>query len=844
MGNSSTETTGNKSVTKQSNKMMNNTSTGAGTDTNKQAYDPASGTYRRVSTTLVGGGGLIRTTHRSLLLPRILLSFGLIWLTVIVFTYHYHTSKLDSIIGQHSFIRSSNTRSSRFNKKVVVRVSRPHRRSEDESTVQTNAVLTEVPIDMHYRKHTNLPNYQNKFSLSHASKRNDNINDNNSISNSNKFGPAMSACLLIKDENPRLIEWLAYHYTVAQLRYLVIAVDPDSLTSPKELVLQRWKDRMEIQMWEDEQYMNQTQLTIRLARTLRANSNNDMEEFVQLHRERQKTFLARCNLHHQAHNRTWVMHIDVDEYISYNYVHELVEPSSPSAERWNWTRSLSSNTTKPAGSVPPAVFDYLHRLHPPTTACLGMVRVLFGSITTNTPTTNNVDPDIHLDTLTYFYHENLTTLGIFGKQKVLMDVSRIHPSLLQPDKVFSIHTPIMRPRHICPTNYFTRKSYSESILRVHHYIGSWEAYSSKVDVRRDKEIFSERARVKVGPNYDVQGWYHAFQQIIGGPKEASRMLAGAGILEKEWKEIVAKRKGGNYFHNNPATTSPSCALLFFSDNDKDAIGTTAWNSVLLSSIRKNIVDTNPTCEIFVHTFVALTEESQHFCSSRQPHVLVSDGMQYGEESNRILPMRLRRQWNSIQSVWNFMELFEQRNWIRFRRVGIFSLHMVYYDPVPIIGDIANPDAVIPSPILSNVAELEEQWSSSPFFYGARATAKIWANDRFNSMEGYRHLKNNNSNNSSSTTSLMHYILHQKWSLAVHMKNICFRSYLEVISNKESKECKFGDSEKAVLTNVDRVPGLVVLGMHRSGTSLLSGLLVKGLNYVVPGKLMVGNDGNK
>jgi len=169
--------------------------------------------------------------------------------------------------------------------------------------------------------------------------------------------------------------------------------------------------------------------------------------------------------------------------------------------------------------------------------------------------------------------------------------------------------------------------------------------------------------------------------------------------------------------------------------------------------------------------------------------------------------------------------------------------MVYYDPIP-IGVIANPDSVIPTPFLSNVTEQDEQWSSSPLFYGARATAKIWATDRFNSIEGYRRWKSNYGYNSSSTSSLMHYILHQKWALGVHMENICFRSYLEVISNEDSHECKFADTERAVLANIDRVPGLVVLGMHRSGTSLLSGLLVKGLNYVVPGKLMVGNDGNK
>ncbi len=42
----------------------------------------------------------------------------------------------------------------------------------------------------------------------------------------------MAACLLIKDDNHLLIEWIAYHYLTLPLRYLVIAVDPDSFSSP------------------------------------------------------------------------------------------------------------------------------------------------------------------------------------------------------------------------------------------------------------------------------------------------------------------------------------------------------------------------------------------------------------------------------------------------------------------------------------------------------------------------------------------------------------------------------------------------------------------------------------
>lgn len=214
-----------------------------------------------------------------------------------------------------------------------------------------------------------IPFYHNEFAWSDTTS-----------SNNNKFGPAMSACLLIKDENPRLVEWLAYHYTVVKLRYLVVAVDPDSLISPQD-ILNRWKDDrlMNIQTWKDENYMNQTELTLRLSRRLRAKQNNDMEEWIQLHRERQKTFLAQCNLYHQAQNRMWVLHIEIDEYISYNYVHDeqQEEPLPASQQRRNLTPSTP-------------IIDNFHSVQPPAEACVGMVRVMFGPKTNNNNVTNIV----------------------------------------------------------------------------------------------------------------------------------------------------------------------------------------------------------------------------------------------------------------------------------------------------------------------------------------------------------------------------------------------------------------------------------------------------------------------
>ena len=49
--------------------------------------------------------------------------------------------------------------------------------------------------------------------------------DNNAASiasQSQRTNSSMAACLLMKDDNHHLIEWIAYHYLVLPLRYLVI----------------------------------------------------------------------------------------------------------------------------------------------------------------------------------------------------------------------------------------------------------------------------------------------------------------------------------------------------------------------------------------------------------------------------------------------------------------------------------------------------------------------------------------------------------------------------------------------------------------------------------------------
>jgi hypothetical protein len=65
----------------------------------------------------------------------------------------------------------------------------------------------------------------------------------------------LSACLLVNDENPRLPEWMAYHFHVLPLRSLIVAVDPKSRHLPHEILL-RWVDMgVQVNIWNDADYL-------------------------------------------------------------------------------------------------------------------------------------------------------------------------------------------------------------------------------------------------------------------------------------------------------------------------------------------------------------------------------------------------------------------------------------------------------------------------------------------------------------------------------------------------------------------------------------------------------------
>jgi hypothetical protein len=131
-----------------------------------------------------------------------------------------------------------------------------------------------------------------------------------------------SACLLIKDDNDILAEWLAYHYYTMNMRHVIVAVDPFSSESPRS-ILETWSNLTDLQVseWADNDFMPQEFLQsgkappeyVAMENDLKSTANTTMDADsvmdISNHRYRQRVFLARCMKHLRSEGRTWVMHI-------------------------------------------------------------------------------------------------------------------------------------------------------------------------------------------------------------------------------------------------------------------------------------------------------------------------------------------------------------------------------------------------------------------------------------------------------------------------------------------------------------------------------------------------------
>lgn len=134
-----------------------------------------------------------------------------------------------------------------------------------------------------------------------------------------------AACLVVRDDNLILPEWLAYHYEVSPLRRLIVAVDPYSVTSP-HYIFETYRNftDLNITVWTDENYMHGAS---RRARRIYENLTKHEQLFPDEEKHRffvqvkQPTFYQACaRALKDETNSTWTLFLDTDEYIPPSFV--------------------------------------------------------------------------------------------------------------------------------------------------------------------------------------------------------------------------------------------------------------------------------------------------------------------------------------------------------------------------------------------------------------------------------------------------------------------------------------------------------------------------------------------
>ena len=335
---------------------------------------------------------------------------------------------------------------------------------------------------------------------------------------------SFSACLLIRDDNEILSEWIAYHYFSLKLRNLIVAVDPFSVESPSE-ILQRWSNSTDLRVreWHDEDYMPAKFLETGRAPDEYQQAKNatliiDHSEQAMLevsnHRYRQRIFLSQCMKQFRDEGNTWVIHIDTDEYVVASKLLRQMNPSYVSLPAMDQPGSILTFVQSVAAVTP-------HLVRYP---CISMLRVLFGSVENDEKTDEeHILPDRFVrksfETLRWKYHALPHDMKTNGNPKVIVDVSVIPDEYFPSDIVYSIHRPV---REYCEKNSeLSFTSFRKQPIAVNHYLGSWERYSGrKEDKRRSREVYDTKAKVSRGLDDTTLPWFSGFVREYGEDRVA------------------------------------------------------------------------------------------------------------------------------------------------------------------------------------------------------------------------------------------------------------------------------------------------------------------------------------
>ena len=365
------------------------------------------------------------------------------------------------------------------------------------------------------------------------------------INNASNLG----LCLLIKDDNGLLPEWIAYHYHALGLRHLVVAIDPTSKTSPSP-ILRRFANilsDLNIEKWGDNNFMPDFFLEKNYSRVpnfvgseysywMVPGSQFHNETIadkllvsINNHRFRQVQFVGEC-LRYLSQNGTdrWMAHIDTDEFL-------VVNPRLKDDTRYQQLarREKSPWETLEASSVLHFLDRWLVNYPLKVRACIQVPRLLFGDSERNKIHRKAVVPIkrehipkgfeniTKFETLRWKWHARYNA-SQNGLPKVIMDLSKLKSGdrILEPRRrASSVHR--ISDQLCPPLQANSRRAWMNNPLAIHHYLGSAERFLEKGDPRRNRQLHLERSEAasQLVDEYPwLDGWLSKFVEKHGREK--------------------------------------------------------------------------------------------------------------------------------------------------------------------------------------------------------------------------------------------------------------------------------------------------------------------------------------
>lgn len=249
---------------------------------------------------------------------------------------------------------------------------------------------------------------------------------------------------------------------------------------------------------------------------------------------------------------SWVLNMDTDEFLAYNYIHEDEDPFfylSNSTQYKRMVKSLRQNRMqvrtrlpKPLARVTLAEFLSKARVRP----CIKVPGLQMSAreydnmtqVFRNVP--EGIDARVFM-TLRHVQHGNK-----FGRfTKTLINLNRIPISAIHQNYTRTIHNPLAQVcgRH---AHQFIGMDFISSILRINHYAGTRESFQERLhDSRLGRgESFDKRNVQPLGENEDLRPWIAAFVKKVG-LKKAQRLLQPLqeAYHNTDWSSIWSDGEG-------------------------------------------------------------------------------------------------------------------------------------------------------------------------------------------------------------------------------------------------------------------------------------------------------------